>query len=91
MKHWLTNEISNLEYLLLLNILSSRSYDDINQFPVLKEKFIWQAQRSSFTIILSIINLCFSSSLFSKNNQYTNNQIDLQVNIFDNPKRQFMI
>ena len=33
-KQWLTNELSTLEYLLLLNKFSSRSYNDINQYPV---------------------------------------------------------
>jgi hypothetical protein len=33
-KKWLNNEISNFEYILLLNKYSSRSYHDVNQYPI---------------------------------------------------------
>ena len=33
-KQWLTDELSTLEYLLFLNKYSSRSYNDINQYPI---------------------------------------------------------
>ena len=34
-KYWLTDSISTLEYLLLINKYSCRSYNDVNQYPVL--------------------------------------------------------
>ena len=33
-KQWLTDELSTIEYLLFLNKYSSRSYNDINQYPI---------------------------------------------------------
>jgi len=31
---WVTNKLSNYDYLCLLNKYSSRSYNDINQYPI---------------------------------------------------------
>lgn len=33
-KKWLNNELTNFEYILLLNKYSGRSYQDVNQYPV---------------------------------------------------------
>ena len=43
-KLWLSNDLSTLEYLLLLNKFSSRSYNDINQYPVFPWLEIWDNQ-----------------------------------------------
>lgn len=33
-RKWIEGEISNFEYLMVLNTFAGRSYNDINQYPV---------------------------------------------------------
>ena len=116
-KQWLTNEISNLEYLLLLNKFSSRSYNDINQYPVFpwlelcddqlrdlkyaiaaqteddrmikREMYLASSEKFPYHYTTHFSNSAFLAFYLVRTNPFSNNQINLQVNKFDNPMRQF--
>ena len=114
---WLTNELSTLEYLLLLNKYSSRSYNDINQYPVFpwleiyggkvrdlkyttaaqtederlikKEMYLASSEKFPYHYTTHFSNSAYLAYYLVRTNPFTNNQINLQVNKFDNPMRQF--
>ena len=116
-KLWLSNDLSTLEYLLLLNKFSSRSYNDINQYPVFpwleiwdnqirdlkytiaaqtedermmkKEMYLASSDRFPYHYTTHFSNSAFLAYYLVRINPFTNNQINLQVNKFDNPMRQF--
>ena len=116
-KKWLTNELSTLEYLLLLNKFSSRSYNDINQYPVFpwleiygdqmrdlkytiaaqteeermmkKEMYLASSEKFPYHYTTHFSNSAFLAYYLVRTNPFTDNQINLQVNKFDNPMRQF--
>ena len=116
-KKWLTNELSTLEYLLFLNKFSSRSYNDINQYPVFpwleiyegkfrdlkytiaaqtedermikKEMYLASSDKFPYHYTTHFSNSSFLAYYLVRINPFTNNQINLQVNKFDNPMRQF--
>ena len=116
-KLWLSNELSTLEYLLLLNKFSSRSYNDINQYPVFpwleiynnqvrdlkytiaaqteddrmmkKEMYLATTDKFPYHYTTHYSNSAFLSYYLVRINPFTYNQINLQVNKFDNPMRQF--
>ena len=116
-KQWLTNDLSTLEYLLLLNKFSSRSYNDINQYPVFpwlelyndkvrdlkytiaaqteedrmikKEMYLASNDKFPYHYTTHFSNSSYLAYYLVRTNPFTNNQINLQVNKFDNPQRQF--
>jgi len=116
-KQWLTNELSTLEYLLLLNKFSSRSYNDINQYPVFpwlelyndkvrdlkftiaaqteeermikKEMYLASNDKFPYHYTTHFSNSSYLAYYLVRTNPFTDNQINLQVNKFDNPQRQF--
>ena len=116
-KQWLTNELSNLEYLLFLNKFSSRSYNDINQYPVFpwleiyggqtrdlkytiaaqtedermikREMYLASSEKFPYHYTTHFSNSAYLAYYLVRTNPFTNNQINLQVNKFDNPMRQF--
>ena len=116
-KQWLTNDLSTLEYLLLLNKFSSRSYNDINQYPVFpwlelyndkvrdlkftiaaqteedrmikKEMYLASNDKFPYHYTTHFSNSSYLSYYLVRTNPFTYNQINLQVNKFDNPQRQF--
>ena len=116
-KQWITNELSTLEYLLLLNKYSSRSFNDINQYPVFpwlelyggqvrdlkytiaaqtederyikKEMYLASSSKFPYHYTTHYSNSAFLAYYLVRTNPFTNNQINLQVNKFDNPMRQF--
>ena len=116
-KQWIANELSTLEYLLLLNKYSSRSFNDINQYPVFpwlelyggqvrdlkytiaaqtederyikKEMYLASSSKFPYHYTTHYSNSAFLAYYLVRTNPFTNNQINLQVNKFDNPMRQF--
>ena len=54
MKKWKDGQLSTYEYLLLLNKLSSRSYNDANQYPVMPWTFLNNDHTRNFDIPMSI-------------------------------------
>lgn len=56
MKKWKDGQISTYEYLLLLNKLSSRTYNDANQYPVMPWIFLSNDHIRNFDIPMSIQN-----------------------------------
>ena len=116
-KKWMSNELSTLEYLLLLNKFSSRSYNDINQYPVFpwleiydnairdlkypiaaqtedermikKEMYLASSEKFPYHYTTHYSNSAYLAYYLVRTNPFTNNQINLQVDKFDNPMRQF--
>ena len=116
-KLWLSNDLSTLEYLLLLNKFSSRSYNDINQYPIFpwleiygdqirdlkytiaaqtedermikKEMYLASSNKFPYHYTTHFSNSAYLAYYLVRINPFTNNQINLQVNKFDNPMRQF--
>ena len=116
-KKWMSNELSTLEYLLILNKFSSRSFNDINQYPVFpwlelydnairdlkytiaaqteeermvkKEMYLASSEKFPYHYTTHFSNSAYLAYYLVRTNPFTNNQINLQVNKFDNPMRQF--
>lgn len=53
LQKWVCREISNFEYLMQLNTIAGRTYNDLSQYPVVKLHLFY------FLICLSIFNWCF--------------------------------
>ena len=116
-KQWIANELSTLQYLLFLNKFSSRSYNDINQYPVFpwleiygdktrdlkytiaaqtederlikKEMYLASSDKFPYHYTTHFSNSSFLAYYLVRTNPFTDNQINLQNNKFDNPMRQF--
>jgi hypothetical protein len=57
-KKWKENKISTFDYLLLLNKLTSRSYNDPNQYPVMPWLFLEEGTNlSEILIYLSLFKM----------------------------------
>uniref|UniRef100_A0A3Q7EKN2 BEACH domain-containing protein C2 n=1 Tax=Solanum lycopersicum TaxID=4081 RepID=A0A3Q7EKN2_SOLLC len=95
MERWARREISNFEYLMQLNTLAGRSYNDITQYPV----FPWVISDYTSTDLdftnpssyrdLSKVGIYFMCQIISRLEPFTTLSIHLQGGKFDHADRMF--